>query len=71
MKLFQSMDLESRADLSMMLNQDYKTKCQKILNSDEKEELFLFGHFEEREFTQMTSKDYVDNLVKDYYAKNN
>ena len=44
-------DLENRVSLYMMLNADYKNKCQNVLSLEEREELFLFGHFEEREFS--------------------
>ena len=71
LKLFTSMDLENRTSIYMMLNMDYRKKCESILTADEKEELFLFGHFEEREFTQNTSKEFIDNLVRDYYSQNN
>ena len=71
-KLFTMMkDLENRTALYMMLNAEYKKKCQKILTKEEAEELFLFGHFEEREFTSKTSREFIDTLLNDYYSQNN
>ena len=71
-KLFTVMkDLENRTALYMMLNIDFKKKCQKILTKEEAEELFLFGHFEEREFSSKTSREFIDTLLNDYYSQNN
>lgn len=52
----------------MMLNRDVQKILLAKLTADEREELFLFGHFEEREFTSKTSKEFIDSLLEDYYA---
>mgnify|MGYP007025543830 CR=1 FL=1 len=33
--------------------------------------MFLFGHFEEREFSSKTSREFIDTLLNDYYSQNN
>lgn len=70
-KFFKGMNLEDRTQLITMVDEDTRKKLEETLEDYEKNELFFYEHFTMKEKTDYKPNKFVENLLKNYYDKNN
>ena len=64
-------DLASQSDLLLSLKDELREEFKEALTPDRKKELFYFRHFSIQDQTNMSSEDFINELLSDHYAKNN
>ena len=71
MKLFLAMDLEDKAQLIVIVNEDLRKDLKELLNDEQRRDLFLYSHFEKTDKTLKGSEQFINELVDDFYTDNN